>query len=441
MKRPSLPRVLSAGAILLLVFTAPLLTGCDDESLTAPEIQTNLFNSYVALGNSLTAGFQSSGINENTQRDSYAFLLSEQMGTQFTLPVLSNPGCPPPLSQVLPPQRISDEPCAFRAQPSSPTINNVAVPGAATIDVLSNRRSLADPSALTQFILGGKTQIEAAKQANPTFATVWIGNNDVLDGAVMGDTTLVTSVDSFETRYTQLVNQLESINTLEGAVFLGVADVTLIPHFSRGAAYRQAIGVGQSAGVLPPNLEVTSCAPSESGTVLIPFQHGAALVETALGLRERLGSLAPTITIDCSEDRTVEEAIRQNVPDDLEDTVVSQIDEDVRPVSFLTPPEISFLQDRVATFNEQVIREKVNDDYGYVNPNTLFQSNIEQIPVFPELFENPETPWGTDQPFGPLFSLDGIHPSTTTHHLVANALIDEINNTYDDAQLSPVSTP
>ena len=229
MKSFSLPCPLSSGAALLLVLTAPLLTGCDDASLTAPEVQNDLFSSYVALGNSITAGVQSSGINENTQRTSYASLLSEQMGTQFTLPVLSNPGCPPPLSQVLPPQRISDDPCALRAQPSSSTINNVAVPDAALIDVLSNRPSLADPSTLTQFILGGRTQIEAAKQANPTFASVWIGNNDVLDGAVRGDTTLVTSVDSFETRYTRLVNQLESINTLEGAVFLGVVNVTLHP--------------------------------------------------------------------------------------------------------------------------------------------------------------------------------------------------------------------
>jgi lysophospholipase L1-like esterase len=436
----SLPRSLSAGAFLLLVLTAPLLTGCDDESLTAPEIQNDLFNSYVALGNSLTAGFQSSGINESTQRDSYASLLSEQMGTRFTLPVLPNPGCPPPLSQVLPPQRISDDPCAFRAQPSSSTINNVAVPGATLIDVLTNRPSLADPSALTQFILGGRTQIEAAKEANPTFATVWIGNNDVLDGAVMGDTTLVTSVDSFETRYTRLVNQLESIETLEGAVFLGVANVTLIPHFSRGAAYRRAIDAGQNAEVLPPNLEVTSCAPSESGSVLIPFQHGAALVQVAIGLREELGGFAPTITIDCSKDRTVEETVRQNVPDDFEDQVVDQIGEDIRPISLLTPPEISFLQARVATFN-QVIQNQTGDNYGYVNPNALFQNNSDQIPAFPELFENPETPWGPDQPFGPLFSLDGIHPSSAAHELVADAVIDEINSTYDDAQLSPVSTP
>jgi len=43
------------------------------------------------------------------------------------------------------------------------------------------------------------------------------------------------------------------------------------------------------------------------------------------------------------------------------------------------------------------------------------------------------------QPFGPLFSLDGIHPSAKAHRLVTNAIIDEIANTYD-VQLSPVLT-
>ena len=33
-----------------------------------------------------------------------------------------------------------------------------------------------------------------------------------------------------------------------------------------------------------------------------------------------------------------------------------------------------------------------------------------QIPAFPELFDTPDTPWDSSQPFGPLFSLDGIHP-------------------------------
>ena len=36
----------------------------------------DMFKNYVALGNSITAGYQSAGINDSTQRQSYARLLA-----------------------------------------------------------------------------------------------------------------------------------------------------------------------------------------------------------------------------------------------------------------------------------------------------------------------------------------------------------------------------
>ncbi len=433
-----LPRSLSAGALLLIVLTLPWLSGCSDETLTAPEIQNDLFNSYVALGNSITAGFQSSGINQNTQQESYAVLLAEQMGTPFTIPSLALPGCPPPLSQLFPPERIDEETnCELRNPSASSPPNNVAVPQAAVADVLSNHSPAANPNPLTQFILGGQTQIEAAKRANPTFLTVWIGNNDVLAGALRGDPSLVTQPQAFEARYSQLVNEVKSIGTLEGAVFVGIADVTNIPHLSAGAAYREAIAAGQEAGALSPNIETQSCAPSESGMVQVPFQHGAALLQSAQGLMQ-LGS-SEVLTLDCSQDRTVEETIRQSLSDELETVILDQIAETIRIISLLAPQEISILQSRVSDYNK-FIKSQVDDEYGYVDPNPLFSNNSEQIPDFPELFENPNTPWDPSQPFGPLFSLDGIHPSAAAHRLIANEIIGEIESTYD-MELPSVETP
>jgi hypothetical protein len=34
-------------------------------------------------------------------------------------------------------------------------------------------------------------------------------------------------------------------------------------------------------------------------------------------------------------------------------------------------------------------------------------------------------------PFGPLFSLDGVHPSSAAHIRIANELIGAINDRYD----------
>src|SRR5215204_6555491 len=57
-----------------------------------------IFRSYVALGNSITAGFQSGGINDSTQRQSFARLLATQMGTPYRYAALAMPGCPAPVN-------------------------------------------------------------------------------------------------------------------------------------------------------------------------------------------------------------------------------------------------------------------------------------------------------------------------------------------------------
>jgi lysophospholipase L1-like esterase len=428
--------------LLVLALLLPWVSGCDQGSLNAPEVPNGLFRSYVAIGNSITAGFQSGGINQRTQQESYAVLLAEQMNTPFNVPTLRNPGCPPPLEKAFPPVTIApDVDCALRRASMSSTINNVAVPNAAVIDVLTNLSPASNPNPLTSFILGGQSQIEAAKRANPTFVSAWIGNNDVLGAAIAGDTTLATTPSSFRSRYSDMVSELEATNSLQGAVFVGVADVTLIPHLSTGAAYNQAIPAGRDAGAVPPNFELASCGPADAGGVFVPFRHGAGLLGAASGLRdafENIGASPPTITLDCSKDRTVAETIREGIPDqfgDVENTVLDGVPDDVKPVSLLTTQETAVLEDRVAAFN-QIIEDQVAGEYGYVNPNPLFEANSDQIPAFPALFGD------SSQPFGPFFSLDGIHPSAAAHRLVANAIIEEIKATYDvsDQELSAVST-
>lgn len=417
----------STWGLFLLLLVLPWVSGCDQGSLESPEVSDGLFRSYVSIGNSITSGFRSGGINRNTQEESYAVLLAEQMDTPFSIPALSPPGCPPPLSQAFPPETIApDVDCALRSSSPSSTLNNVAVPAAAVIDVLNNSSSASSPNALTSFILGGQTQIEAAKKAKPTFVTAWIGNNDVLGAALAGDPSLATPVDSFRTRYNRLVSELESIETLEGAVFVSVADVTLIPHLSRGAAYRNA----KRAGALPSNFNLKNCRPPTDGgdgDIFIPFQHGAALLGVAQGIPE-----SATVTVDCSKDRTVEETVRENFSDSFvnAEDVLDQIPNDVEPISRLTPAETTVLENRVAAFN-QIIENQIGGSYGYVNPNALFQANADKIPPFPDL--------GSSQPFGPLFSLDGVHPTASAHRLVANNIIDEINATYD-VNLSKISS-
>ncbi len=403
----------------------------------------DLFTRYASIGNSITAGYQSDGINATLQQDSYPNLLAQQMGTSFNLPLLNAPGCPPPLVEIFPGRvrQGGDQapPCALRTPSASQVINNVAVPGAAVADVLSNTEAASNATALTTFILGGRTQVDVVRDVDPTFVSAWIGNNDVLGAALTGQPDRATDASDFTTRYGNMLDELDALPNLQGGALFSVVDVTVIPHLSAGAAYAAAVPQAQAAGELPPNIALDpSCAPASSGGVgdqmLVPFRYGAALLNVATALFQSQGNAAPDVTLDCSQDLTVEEAVGAtfggvaNIPEGISENIAS-----VRSFSLLQVDEIMTLQARVTAYNDYINQEADTRGYTYVDVNALLgQPEFSQlIPPFPELIENPQTPWGTDQPFGPLFSLDGVHPSSAAHEAVTDAAIAAINAEYD----------
>ena len=415
MTAPRFPHSLSATAVLLLALTVSLLSGCDDESIMAPEIQDDLFNSYVALGNSITAGFQSGGINSQTQSASFAALLAEQMQTPFGVPELATPGCPPPFveffneSGIPAPQRpaqTDSTTCALRTEQLPPRVNNVAVPDAEVVDVTSN--NTPSTNALTQFILGGRTQAQAALEANPTFATVWIGNNNVLDPALNG-TANVTPPNEFEDQYISMLNQLTSGDSLEGGVLIGVSNVAFIPFFSPGPVY---VALEQQ-GQFPQNFEVTSSCdaqdPNTGLTPLIPIDYGFNLIGQALQ------NPGQTVTLDCQATGT----------------------------PALTLNEVSTLAGTVQQYNTVIQQQAQQRDLAFFNPNNIFATlytnedgdldpTNDLIPKFPDR--------DSDEPFGPFFSLDGIHPSAAAHRVVTNQLVGAINEQYGTS-LQPIEAP
>ena len=98
-------------------------------------------------------------------------------------------------------------------------------------------------NALTTFILGGKTQVQRALDARPTFATIWIGGNNVLQAAYTGilvptpgvSNGIVGTQAEFQASYDAMIKQLlDSMPGLKG-VLIGVPDASSIPLMSSGA--------------------------------------------------------------------------------------------------------------------------------------------------------------------------------------------------------------
>jgi hypothetical protein len=84
----------------------------------------------------------------------------------------------------------------------------------------------------------------------------------------------------------------------------------------------------------------------------------------------------------------------------------------------------------VAQYNAHIAAAAAARGWGYFDPNPALDS-LRALP--PPFAVAPFPAFGTPcsaNPFGTAFSCDGVHPSASTHRLVANKLREAINTTY-----------
>jgi len=380
------------------VIAAAVLAACtSNKDLNIQTPIDPLFTSYASLGNSLTAGFQSAGINDSTQKQSYAVQFAQAVNTRFALPDLAMPGCPAPIDNFQTQTRVGGATSAqcFLREPTSVTyaINNVAVPGAASIDPVS--LTTANSNALTTFILGGQTQATRASQVVPTFVSMWIGNNDALSAALSGVLVPTAGVSpgltdsiTFRTRYKADVTALQGISSIKGGVLFAVVDVVNAPlMFHSNLLFVPAVKAGFDfvAGA------VTAVDPScASNVALIDFQLAAAI---------KAGAHPPAIF--CGP-----------APYPVGVYVLDSI-------------EVGIVEQTVGAYNRYIKAKADSIGYAYVdiNPTLLQLKASGAIPPFP-VITSPDTT------FGSYVSLDGIHSTFKAHKLIANLMIDSVNAKY-----------
>jgi len=409
------------GISAALLLALPLLAGCyANDPLNAPDLSSSngMMARYVSMGNSITAGYQSAGINDSTQQRSYAVLFAKAAQAPFNVPSLSMPGCAPPLVNNVTKVRVggdtSSTTCALRANQRLFYVSNVAVPGATSFSPLDNMLvPYSNSNALTTFILGGRTQVQAMQDAQPTFVSVWIGNNDVLGALTSstnpGNPALVTPPAVFDSNYTHMLDSIEA--TGAKAALIGVADVTLIPYTSMGAVYwclRTGLCPGVPAAAFPPNFGVNvNCAPhaavptSNGDSILVPWTVGVPKIAAAA---QGAPAGIPQTTLNCATDPVV------------------------------SPAEYANMHGAVVAYNNYIQSQAAARGMAYLDPNiTLGAAKAAGlIPLFPDLSGlatlSPITFQGTGLPAASsLFSLDGVHPSTLAHQLIADSLASTVN--------------
>ncbi|MEC4112877.1 SGNH/GDSL hydrolase family protein [Myroides pelagicus] len=267
---------------LLVLPALALMVSCKPE--ISEKIDSNTyypgkadFSSYVAIGNSLTAGYMDGTVYKSGQSNSFPAILAGQFkvvgGGEFTQPsfaddvndvgglLFNGVGNPSFKTKMIinmstgGPENIKGESTIEVFKQQKTAYHNAGVPGAKTFHVVApgygSMAGLAVGKANPYFVRTATSEnatvLGDALSLEPTFFTNWIGANDVLSYATSGGEGVdqnevggldpskyggndITHVGVFQKVYGDITNALTA-NGAKG-VLATVPDVTAIPFFT-----------------------------------------------------------------------------------------------------------------------------------------------------------------------------------------------------------------
>jgi hypothetical protein len=395
---------------------------------TKPESANLDFSSYLAVGNSLTAGFADGSLYRSGQENSYPAIVAKQFALvsndlfqkEFKQPLLpGEAGYPGPKYILAMKKGYCDNnysatvipfPGALDSFGSSDNIaykgpyNNVGIPGIRCIDYLTSGYAMFNPYASRFFTKPATDRpIDEAMRVLPTFFTLWLGSNDVLGYATGGGDESGTPISSYD-KFTISYDSVITIMTRYGAegVALNIPDITAIPYFTT-IPYN---------GLTLTQAEANDLTDAYTNHGDFRFKEGSnifVIQDNAEPLKYRL--IKP------------DELLLLTIPKDSIKCAGWGSKKPI-PASFvLTEAEIAKVRSAVTFFNG-VIAQKcaehntpVVDMYSYLK---TVQSGISYNGA------------GYNATFvtGGVFSLDGVHLTPRGYALVANQIINTINTKY-----------
>jgi lysophospholipase L1-like esterase len=374
--------------------------------LFLPLLAFGQYTHYVAIGDSLTAGFVSGGLCETYQKNSYPALIARQLGIAgFEQPLVSEPGIPIQLElQSLSPLVIAPK-GGMPGVPLNLTLprpyDNLAVAGATLSDCLTKKD---DGGGMHSLVLRGiGSQVEQAIALQPDLLTVWIGANDALGAALMGtavEGVTLTPKDAFRMQYAHLLDLLAS-HTAADIVVANVPPVTVVPFVTTIPPYIINPATGQPV-VGPDGQPMTYLGQSDDGS---PFIGPDALV--TLNAKQFLlqGYGIPT-------------ALGGN-GSPLPSSVV------------LTPAETAMIEDYIASYNASIAELAADRGVPVVDMHAILSG------YHAHGLEIAGMELTTEFLSGGLFGYDGFHPSALGMALEGNAFIEAINAGYG-AHIRPI---
>ncbi|MEJ8758396.1 SGNH/GDSL hydrolase family protein [Pontibacter sp. H259] len=438
------------------------LTSCDPEidnfqPSTGAELD---LTKYVAVGNSLTAGFGDNGLYREGQLNSYPAILAQQFalvgGGEFVQPLFTQEqangsgylkltGFTPTGSPITTPVTTN----LARRSPNSPLltkftdpINNLGVPGIKVADIKTQGYGSTQGNPYFERITPDanafQTYLQRVQQSDDhTFFSLWLGNNDVLSYATSGGASAaaanqITPTATFQANYTELLDALTE-NDQEG-ILATIPDVAGVPFFTTvGPVVKQSLTAAGAAGMVAITGAGKTRTQFATAQINVPVT-GVLFTLTGSTYAPLLGAptgkywrdLARSVASDPSNPLIVRGTLAQLLVNYEIDTTKAF------GFSAGNPWPSALLLDQT----EQAAVKTATNEFNTIIKNlatakglALFDANA--------FFTNIQTGFslngvGYSPAFisGNLFSLDGVHPTPRGYAIIANEMIKAVNNTY-----------
>lgn len=478
------------GGLLTLGFV-----GCEPEFDT-PVTDEGFYSSgdadlsnYVAVGNSLTAGFADGALYITGQENSYPNIMAQQFalagGSEtFTQPLMAdnlgglllNGTQVAPNRFVLAADPMTGEPLGPVILEGTPTtevttsatgpFNNMGVPGAKSFHLVTPGYGALNPY-YGRFATGASaTVIADAASLSPSFFSLWIGNNDILSYATAGGAGVdqtgnldpstygfndITDPNVFAAVYSEQVAALNA--SASGGVLVNIPDVTSIPFFTTVPSQSIPLDAATAAAVnaqfalyntqvLPGLVGVGVISAEEAAARQINFSAG---VNFPIMVDDDLTDISmilqgPPFNLPASIAGLLGQ-LRQATNDDLVVlTASSELGSLADPndpnsvVGVAVPLGDEFVlttveQERVATataaYNGTIRALAAANGLGFVDARAALAQVADGGVSYDGGLLTSEFVTGG------AFSLDGVHPTPRGYAYTANLIIDKINQTYN----------
>jgi lysophospholipase L1-like esterase len=399
-----------------LVFAlAALLAGCQGpcskiESINAPALDAGGvdLSTYVAVGTSLSAGYESGGVVDRHQVHSFPALFARQIGKTvqtdgqgtFTMPTINFDGIPALLEIKSLSPLIVNNAGRTTGAPTNLAQNfayhDMGIPGAVLLDLIdtTHYHTTAPPVFRTNFTYFNIIQrtrgtvLAQALSLAPTLISLEYGANEILGPTTqLGIQPSAATGVSFALLLTASLNAIHATLPNTKVAVFNVPDVTTIPYFTTFPAFTVSTVTGQ-----PVPLEGVDGPLQLGDLILLP---ASALIATGTGI--------PAGGYNYLNPAAGSNGLK--LPESL----------------ILRAAEVVATQTEIAKMNDAVDSAATRPFVAKVDIHDFLAGiAADGIRVGGNLYTS-------DYITGGIFSLDGVHPNDLGYALMANQLIDGVN--------------